>query len=116
MRSARPVSVGSINSLRYVHHCGAILITNCVAHMFGSVRADLVRIVYARSPARNACQKKGGESPPNDRNFKIYAADCPEALSLCAIQDRVVSSIRLEKPHSLSYHDSTFVRPPKTLV
>ena len=83
--------------------------------MFGSVRANLVRIMYMRFLSEMRAKKRR-ESPPNDRNFITYAADCPEALSLCAIQDRVVSSIRLEKPHSLSYHESTFVRPPRTLV
>src|SRR5690606_28205149 len=32
------------------------------------------------------------------------------------IKATVVSSIRLEKPHSLSYQDETFTRRPDTLV
>ena len=99
-----------------MHHCGAILITKlCRAHFWVSARKFGADYIFEFLSAK-CVPKKGGESPPNDRNFKTYAADCPEALSLCAIQDRVVSSIRLEKPHSLSYHESTFVRPPKTLV
>ena len=58
--------------------------------------------------------KKGGESPPKDRNRKIYAAD--RRVVLFAIHAKVVSSMRFEKPHSLSYQDSTLVRPPSTLV
>ena len=58
--------------------------------------------------------KKGGIDPPKDRNRSFYAADCLAVL--CAIHDRVVSSMRLEKPHSLSYQERTFVSPPRTLV
>jgi hypothetical protein len=35
---------------------------------------------------------------------------------LAAISATVVSSMRFEKPHSLSYHDDTFTRRPDTLV
>ena len=33
-----------------------------------------------------------------------------------AISATVVSSMRFEKPHSLSYHDETLTRRPETLV
>ena len=55
--------------------------------------------------------KKGGVNPAKDRNWKAYAAVCLDRL--CFIQDSVVSSIRLENPHSLSYQAKTLVEITK---
>ena len=54
---------------------------------------------------RGYARQRGLRLPPR--------APPPQALTKAT----VVSSIRLEKPHSLSYHESTFTwRPPSTLV
>src|SRR5690606_33083627 len=46
-------------------------------------------------------------SRPSDAAASDYLAD---------ISATVVSSMRLEKPHSLSYHEPTLTRLPETLV
>src|SRR5690606_20236888 len=49
---------------------------------------------------------------------RTSGAFLPEARCayLADINATVVSSMRLEKPHSLSYHDETLTRRPETLV
>ena len=53
--------------------------------------------------------EQGGITPRRawKQQGKTYLAD---------ISATVVSSMRFEKPHSLSYHDDTFTRRPDTLV
>ena len=41
---------------------------------------------------------------------------CRSAGYFAVISATVVSSMRFEKPHSLSYHDETFTRLPDTFV
>ncbi|CAM5292177.1 hypothetical protein ECAE60S_00319 [Eoetvoesiella caeni] len=51
--------------------------------------------------------KRGRDTPPLPCLCRNYLADTSAT---------VVSSMRLEKPHSLSYHEQTLTRLPETLV
>ncbi len=72
--------------------------------------------IYASSIA-------GARCPVSASNKKTCAAGWPRRFScearrnyLAFISATVVSSMRFEKPHSLSYHDDTLTRRPDTLV
>src|SRR3546814_19011374 len=54
--------------------------------------------------------------PISWRGVFIMSARTPCANYFADIKATVVSSMRFEKPHSLSYHDDTLTRRPDTLV
>gem|GEM_PF-3812456 len=54
---------------------------------------------------------KRKKAPARGAFYLLHHADY-----LAFISATVVSSMRFEKPHSLSYHDDTFTRRPDTLV
>src|SRR4051794_37056910 len=48
--------------------------------------------------------------------YFVLPAEITQANYFADISATVVSSMRFEKPHSLSYHEHTFTRRPETLV
>jgi len=71
--------------------------------------------VGARLPVVAVCQSINGRLTQRYRGQALLHVQCISGYS-AFINARQLSSMRLEKPHSLSYQASTFRRRPLTLV
>ena len=72
---------------------------------------------YADWLKEDACAKKNRPDRRGGFHGSIHPGVTGRTVDYLAfISATVVSSMRLLKPHSLSYHDETFTRRPDTLV
>ncbi len=76
--------------------------------------------LYCRCLWQQTNDSKNKKSPRGKvrrcRSLPTRACPLGENAYFAAISATVVSSMRFEKPHSLSYHDDTLTRRPDTLV
>lgn len=72
-------------------------------------------LVEGVTPVRRGCNILVAKRGPKKNAPEGVFVDAAEYY-LAFIRATVVSSMRFEKPHSLSYHDDTFTSRPETLV